>query len=129
MDAPMDEAGVFHSASFMVSDAVAGMIQAVVVTLALVGSYRFVRRVAITTSQAVHRLTMLAMFACSSFAWLTFGYLFFRHNLETCIVRVWPARGRIGSARAPADTLLCSACAAAVLGLLDLRGLLRGVQG
>ncbi len=83
----MDEAGVFHSSSFMAPDAVVVTIQTLSLMLALVSSFRFVKRICYTTNLVVHRVTMLAMFLCSLFAWLTFGYLFFRHNLETCIVR------------------------------------------
>ena len=83
----MDEAGVFHSSSFMAPDAVAGIVKALALMLALVSSYRFLLRIAHTTNLVAHHLTMLAMLVCSLFAWLTFAYLFYRHNLETCIVR------------------------------------------
>ncbi len=83
----MDEAGVFHSSSFMAPDAVAGIVQALALICGLVSSYRFLLRIAHTTKLVVHRVTMLAMLVCSLFAWLTFAYLFFRHDLETCIVR------------------------------------------
>ncbi len=87
----MDHAGVFQPSSFMAPDALAGAIQALALVLALVSSFRLLLRIAHTTNLVVHRLTMLAMLFCSVFAWLAFGYLFFRHKLETCIVRVWSA--------------------------------------
>jgi hypothetical protein len=96
MEAPMDEAGVVHSSSFMAPDAVVVTIQTLSLMLALVSSFLFVKRTCYTTKLVVHRMTMLAMFMCSMFAWLTFGYLFFRHKLETCIVRAWLAPGRFG---------------------------------
>ena len=89
----MDHAGVFHSSSFMVSDSAVGAIQALVLVIAVVGSFRLVLRTSNTTRMAVQRLTIFAMVACSTFAWLTFFYLFFRHKLETCIVRVRPVHG------------------------------------
>ncbi len=87
----MDHAGVFQSSSFMAPDTLAVTIQAVALALALVSTYRLLLRLRHTTNLVVHLMTMLAMLFCSLFAWLTFGYLFFRHKLETCIVRVWSA--------------------------------------
>ncbi len=87
----MDHAGVFQSSSFMAPDTLAITIQAVALALALVSTYRLLLRLRHTTNLVVHLMTMLAMLFCSVFAWLTFGYLFFRHELETCIVRVWSA--------------------------------------
>ncbi len=83
----MDESGVFHSSSFMAPEAAANLVQALALVLALVTSYRLLLRIAHTTKLVVHRVSMVAMLVCSSFAWLTFGYMFYRHNLETCIVR------------------------------------------
>ena len=87
----MDHAGVFQPSSFMAPDTLAGAIQALALVLALVSSFRLFLRIAHTTNLVVHRVTMLAMLFCSVFAWLTFSYVFFRHKLETCIVRVWSA--------------------------------------
>ncbi len=90
----MDHAGVFQSSSFMAPDTLAVTIQTVAFALALVSTYRLLLRFRHTTNLVIHRVTILAMLFCSVFAWLTFGYLFFRHELETCIVRVWSATGR-----------------------------------
>jgi hypothetical protein len=110
----MDHAGVFHSSSFMLPDAAVGAMQALVLVIAVVGSFRIVLRTSNTTSHkstkmAVQRLTICAMVACSTFAWLTFFYLFFRHKLETCIVRVRPSHG-YARARTRANTLICLCC-------------------
>jgi hypothetical protein len=99
MEAPMDHAGVFQPSSFMAPDTLAVTIQVVAFALALVSTFRFLLRIAHTTTMVIHRVTMLAMLLCSVFAWLTFGYLFFRHELETCIVRVCRRSRRVGSWR------------------------------
>ncbi len=125
----MDHAGVFQSSSFMAPDALVGAIQGVALVLALVSSLRLLRRIAYTTDKVVHRLTMLAMFFCTVFAWLTFGYLFFRHKLETCIVRVWSAIRRSSQRALMLTPCLSVSFLLAVLGALDLRGLLRRLQG
>ncbi len=111
----MDHAGVFQPASFMAPDALVGAIQALAFMLALLSSFRVVLRIAHTTDLVVHRVTMLAMLFCSVFAWLTFGYLFFRHELETCIVRVVGDLA-LESSRAHADALfVCLALACSTL--------------
>ena len=95
----MDHAGVFQPSSFMAPDALAVTVQTIALVLALVSSIRLLLRIAHTTTMAIHRVTMLAMLFCSAFAWLTFSYLFFRHELDTCIVRLYRRGRRVGSWR------------------------------